>query len=135
MHGYKLQDKFPEFLDGEAEVVSDYRETLGDMLLHNFTEQWADYHKWTARNSVNDTDADNQCCQQTYIDRYVQTSGKKDLSQVKANLDHQIKCQREDGYWNVSLVCPSNYGGPEMTGTDCLLLGAAEYYKLLKVKK
>ncbi len=43
MHGYKLQDKFPEFLDGDAEVVSDYRETLGDMLLHNFTEQWT---KW-----------------------------------------------------------------------------------------
>ena len=40
MHGYKLQDKFPEFLDGDAIVVSDYRETLGDMLLHNFTEQW-----------------------------------------------------------------------------------------------
>ena len=43
MHGYKLQDKFPEFLDGDADVVSDYRETLGDMLLHNFTEQWT---KW-----------------------------------------------------------------------------------------
>lgn len=43
MHGYKLQDKFPEFLDGNVEVVSDYRETLGDMLLHNFTEQWT---KW-----------------------------------------------------------------------------------------
>ena len=27
-----------------------------------------------------------------------------------------LKCQREDGYWNVSLVCPANYGGPEMTG-------------------
>ena len=39
-HGYKLQDKFPEFLDGDAVVVSDYRETLGDMLLKNFTEQW-----------------------------------------------------------------------------------------------
>ena len=42
-HGYKLQDRFPEFLDGDAVVVSDYRETLGDMLLHNFTEQWT---KW-----------------------------------------------------------------------------------------
>ena len=42
-HGYKLQDKFPEFLDGDAVVVSDYRETLGDMLLKNFTEQWT---KW-----------------------------------------------------------------------------------------
>lgn len=43
MHGYQLQDKFPEFLAGDAEVASDYRETLGDMLLHNFTEQWT---KW-----------------------------------------------------------------------------------------
>ena len=40
MHGYKLQDKFPEFLDGDVIVVSDYRETLGEMLLHNFTKQW-----------------------------------------------------------------------------------------------
>lgn len=203
----------------------------------DYTDKWADYHKWTARGSVKDTDADNQCCQQTYIDRYVQTGGKKDLSKVKENLDHQmgtnrvnywtwidaiqmampayakyakitgerkyldyamnsykwsrdtlanglfnkkeglwwrdkdyvppykekdgsncywsrgngwvyaalvrvmetlpkkdkyyqylkkdfilmskaiLKCQREDGYWNVSLVCPANYGGPEMTGT------------------
>ncbi len=41
--GYKLEDKLPEFIDGDATVVSDYRETLGDMLLHNFTEQWT---KW-----------------------------------------------------------------------------------------
>ncbi len=41
--GYKLQSKFPEFLDGDAKVVSDYRETLGELLLHNFTEQWT---KW-----------------------------------------------------------------------------------------
>ena len=49
MHGYKMQDKFPEFLDGDAEVVSDYRETLGEMLLHNFTEQWT---KWANRRSA-----------------------------------------------------------------------------------
>ncbi len=41
--GYRLEDKFPEFLDGNAEVVSDYRETLGDLLLHNFTEQWTEW--------------------------------------------------------------------------------------------
>lgn len=49
MHGYKLQDKFPEFLDGDAIVVSDYRETLGEMLLHNFTNQWTAWaHKHAA---------------------------------------------------------------------------------------
>ena len=211
----------------------------------DYTDRWADYHKWTARGSVNDTDADNQCCQQTYIDRYIQSGGKKDLSKVKENLDHQIatgrnnywtwidaiqmamplyakyakltgerkyldyamssyrwtrdtlaaglfnkkeglwwrdkdyvppykekdgkncywsrgngwvyaallrvmetlpkndkvykelkkdfvlmskaliKCQREDGFWNVSLVSPVTYGGPEMTGTALFLYGMA----------
>ncbi|MCH4100540.1 MAG: glycosyl hydrolase family 2 [Prevotella sp.] len=38
--GYKLQDKFPEFLAGDPQVVSDYRETLSELLLENFTEQW-----------------------------------------------------------------------------------------------
>ena len=32
-------------------------------------------------------------------------------------------CQREDGYWNVSLVSPVTYGGPEMTGTALFLYG------------
>ena len=211
----------------------------------DYTDRWADYHKWTARGSVNDTDADNQCCQQTYIDRYIQSGGKKDLSKVKENLDHQIatgrnnywtwidaiqmamplyakyakltgerkyldyamssyrwtrdtlaaglfnkkeglwwrdkdyvppykesdgqncywsrgngwvyaallrvmetlpkndkvykelkkdfvlmskaliKCQREDGFWNASLVSPVTYGGPEMTGTALFLYGMA----------
>ena len=36
-----------------------------------------------------------------------------------------LKSQREDGYWNVSLVCPANYGGPEMTGTGLFLYGMA----------
>lgn len=210
-----------------------------------YTDRWADHHKWTARGSVNDTDADNQCCQQTYIDRHIQSGMKKDLSHVKENLDHQmgtqrcnywtwidaiqmampvyakyakltgerkyldyamnsyrwsrdtlasglfnkkeglwwrdkdyvppykesdgnncywsrgngwvyaalvrvmetlpkndkaykelkkdflamskalVKCQREDGFWNVSLVSPVTYGGPEMTGTALFLYGMA----------
>ena len=28
-------------------------------------------------------------------------------------------------HWNVSLVCPANYGGPEMTGTGLFLYGMA----------
>ena len=33
------------------------------------------------------------------------------------------KCQRTDGFWNVSLVSPVTYGGPEMTGTALFLYG------------
>ena len=38
--GYRLEDKLEQFVDGDAQVVSDYRETLSDMLLANFTNQW-----------------------------------------------------------------------------------------------
>lgn len=38
--GYKLEDKLQEFVDGDAQVISDYRETLSELLLKNFTEQW-----------------------------------------------------------------------------------------------
>ncbi len=34
-----------------------------------------------------------------------------------------IRCQRTDGFWNVSLLCPTNYGGPELTGTSLFLYG------------
>lgn len=43
--GYKLEDYFPEFLDEKrpeitARIVSDYRETISELLLENFTKQW-----------------------------------------------------------------------------------------------
>ena len=38
--GYRLEEKLQEFVDGDAQVISDYRETLSDLLLKNFTEQW-----------------------------------------------------------------------------------------------
>ena len=38
--GYKLEEHLGELRSGDVKVVSDYRETLGDLLLENFTEQW-----------------------------------------------------------------------------------------------
>jgi len=38
--GYRLEDNLPKLMSGDVKVVSDYRETLGDLLLENFTEQW-----------------------------------------------------------------------------------------------
>ncbi len=50
--GYRLEDHFPEFLDDTRpettrRIVSDYRETIGELLLQNFTRQWTD---WAHRN-------------------------------------------------------------------------------------
>lgn len=35
------------------------------------------------------------------------------------------KCQREDGFWNVSLHDPSNFGGKETSGTALFVYGMA----------
>ena len=41
--GYKLEDFLPQLLEGSVRVVSDYRETLSDLLLENFTQQWTSW--------------------------------------------------------------------------------------------
>lgn len=46
--GYKLEEHLPAFLASErtdetARLVSDYRETMSDLLLENFTKQWTDW--------------------------------------------------------------------------------------------
>ncbi|MCD8260896.1 MAG: glycosyl hydrolase family 2 [Bacteroides sp.] len=44
--GYKLENHLPEFLSEDAanettrRIISDYRETMGELLLENFTRQW-----------------------------------------------------------------------------------------------
>ena len=47
-HGYRLQDYLPEFAaagadDRSARIVRDYRQTLADMLLRNFTTVWTEW--------------------------------------------------------------------------------------------
>lgn len=64
----------------------------------DYTDRWAEFHKWTTRNGVGTTDADDQCCAQTYIDRYVMDGGEERISQVRLNLDNQIASGRVD-YW------------------------------------
>jgi len=41
--GYSLEDHFDKLIDGDAQTVSDYRETLSDLLLENFTQQWTSW--------------------------------------------------------------------------------------------
>ena len=211
----------------------------------DYVDRWAEFHKWLPRRGADNLNADNQCCQQTYIDRYRQSGNKAAIANVDHNLRLQmathkndywtwidalqmtmpvyakyaqltgdrsfidyamkgylwtrdtlagglfnekdglwwrdkdyappytekdgsqcywsrgngwvyaallrvmqtlpagdayrkmlekdylkmsaalLKCQRTDGFWNVSLKCPANYGGPEMTGTALFLYGMA----------
>lgn len=61
---------------------------------------------------LEDTPADNPH-RQVYVD------------DLKAMCDALAKCQRPDGFWNVSLHDESNYGGKELTGTALFVYGMA----------
>ena len=53
--GYKLEENMDKLLDRDPQVLADYRQTLSDMLLNNFTRQWTDWahrHGATTRNQA-----------------------------------------------------------------------------------
>ena len=39
----------------------------------SYVDQWADFHQWTPRNGITTFNADDQCCAQTYLERYLAT--------------------------------------------------------------
>lgn len=47
------------------------------------------------------------------------------LQDYKELMDGLLTCQREDGFWNVSLHDPTNYGGRETSGTALFVYGMA----------
>ena len=47
------------------------------------------------------------------------------LTVYREMVDALVTCQRDDGFWNVSLHDDSNYGGKELTGTSLFVYGIA----------
>ena len=41
--GYNLEDNIEKLIDGDVKVVSDYRETLGELIFENFTQTWTEW--------------------------------------------------------------------------------------------
>lgn len=48
---------------------------------------------------------------------------KEFLTTYKEMVDAIVACQREDGFWNVSMLDPTNFGGKELTGTSLFVYG------------
>lgn len=66
----------------------------------DYALSWARFHHWTPRNGVATTDADDQCCGQTYmLLRPYQEADDNLLNAVKENLDRQMATGRHD-YWS-----------------------------------
>jgi rhamnogalacturonyl hydrolase YesR len=47
------------------------------------------------------------------------------MADYKQMMKALLPLQREDGYWNVSLQDPTNFGGKELTGTSLFIYGMA----------
>lgn len=56
----------------------------------SYVDKWASFHKWTPRNGVTTVHADDQCCAQTYLERYMQVGGDEKITFVKECFDKQI---------------------------------------------
>src|SRR5574344_191121 len=56
-----------------------------------YTDRWGNFHQWQLRDGIRTRNADNQCCGQTYITRFLQTGDSIKLKAIKANIDEQIQ--------------------------------------------
>ena len=63
----------------------------------DYTDRWANFHKWTPRNGTSTCDADDQCCSQTYLDRFMMTGDSAMLKATIENLQKQM--QTKIGWW------------------------------------
>jgi rhamnogalacturonyl hydrolase YesR len=93
----------------------------------DYTDRWAEFHQWTPRNGVKTCDADDQCCEQTYLMRYEVNKNEKILSTTLENLNQQMqranpKNQSVYGWWTwidaIQMAMPVYMQVYKMTGDE-----------------
>lgn len=100
----------------------------------DYALRWARFHQWTPRNGIKTTDADDQCCGQTYVELqpYKAAADGDLLAPVKANLDQQMATGRHD-YWSwvdaIQMAMPLYAQKYRRTGDDRYLDYAMDSYR------
>ncbi len=95
----------------DKDFVPPYREPNGRNCY------WSRGNGWVYAALVRAMDDALQCPAVAHLDDY-----KRDFLLMTEAL---LKCQRKDGFWNVSLHDQSHFGGPELTGTALFIYGMA----------
>ena len=119
--GYKLEEHLPELLASIAgdhksypsnltlQVLSDYRETLGDLLLENFTEQWtawAHSHGAITRNQAHGSPANLIDCYAAVDIPEIEGFGLSDLG-IKGLRRDPGKTRKNDSDYSMFKYAPS----------------------------
>ncbi len=107
--GYRLQDYFPQLQDGDTKVLSDYRETLSDLLLENFTQQWtawAHSHGAITRNQAHGSPANLIDCYAAVDIPEIEGFGLSDLG-IKGLRTDPGKTRKNDSDYSMFKYAPS----------------------------
>ena len=97
-----------------------------------YVDEWANFHRWTPRNGTSTTNADDQCCIQTYLDRYEMTGDKRMLDSCRMNMEKQIAQGRVD-YWTwidaIQMAMPAYSKMYKITGDERYIRFARDCYE------
>ena len=107
--GYKLEEHLPELMAYEPKVLSDYRETLGDLLLENFTNQWtawAHSHGAITRNQAHGSPANLIDCYAAVDIPEIEGFGLSDLG-IKGLRKDPGKTRKNDSDYSMFKYAPS----------------------------
>lgn len=66
---------------------------------YDYAMQWGQKHNWSLRGGVNNRNADNQACGQTYIDLYKLDKNEDYIRDIKASVDLMVHSTKADD-WN-----------------------------------
>ena len=98
----------------------------------DYTDRWANFHKWTPRNGVKTTHADDQCCTQTYLARYDMTKDDVMKKFVIEDFDNQIATGRVD-FWTwidaIQMAMPAYAHLYKITGERKYMDAAMKMYR------
>ena len=107
--GYKLQDYLLLLQAGDPKIVSDYRETLGDLLLENFTNQWtawAHKHGAITRNQAHGSPANLIDCYAAVDIPEIEGFGLSELG-IKGLRTDPGKTRKNDSDFSMLKYAPS----------------------------
>lgn len=97
----------------------------------SYTDRWASFHQWTPRNGISTCDADDQCCAQTYLDRFMQVGDSSMLIPSQKNLEHQMTTKI--GWWTwidaIQMAMPVYAQMYKITGDRRYLEHAMKMYR------
>jgi hypothetical protein len=107
--GYRLEDHLLAFTHGDVKLVSDYRETLSDLLLENFTQQWtawAHSHGTITRNQAHGSPANLIDCYAAVDIPEIEGFGLSDFG-IKGLRQDPGKTRKNDSDYSMFKYAPS----------------------------